>query len=104
MCSRARLFSNLAGNFGSLVNDRVVDGNWESGEELGDAWQERNVFSYGRQDQGQARPKVLQELLKGYDRIVPEIDSVEYGLTDIQEYYANTGGLKLAAEKQRGKK
>jgi magnesium chelatase subunit H len=29
---------------------------------------------------------------------------VEYGLTDIQEYYANTGGLKKAAEQQRGKK
>lgn len=100
----ARLFSNPAGDFGSLVNDRVVDGNWESGDELGDTWQGRNVFSYGRQDKGQARPEVLQELLKGCDRIVQEIDSVEYGLTDIQEYYANTGGLKLAAEKQRGKK
>ena len=31
----ARLFSNPAGDFGSLVNDRVSDGNWESGEELG---------------------------------------------------------------------
>jgi magnesium chelatase subunit H len=29
---------------------------------------------------------------------------VEYGLTDIQEYYANTGGLKRAAEQQKGKK
>ncbi|GFZ95620.1 magnesium chelatase subunit H [Okeania sp. KiyG1] len=100
----ARLFSNPAGDFGSLVNDRVVDGNWESADELGDTWQGRNVFSYGRQDKGQARPEILQELLKGCDRIVQEIDSVEYGLTDIQEYYANTGGLKLAAEKQRGKK
>ncbi|MGD1715106.1 magnesium chelatase subunit H [Dapis sp. BLCC M172] len=100
----ARLFSNPAGDFGSLVNDRVVDGNWESGDELGDTWQGRNVFSYGRQDKGEARPEVLQELLKGCDRIVQEIDSVEYGLTDIQEYYANTGGLKLAAEKKRGKK
>ncbi|QSJ17604.1 magnesium chelatase subunit H [Nostoc sp. UHCC 0702] len=100
----ARLFSNPAGDFGSLVNDRVVDGNWESGEELGDTWQSRNVFSYGRQDKGQARPEVLNQLLKTSDRIVQEIDSVEYGLTDIQEYYANTGGLKKAAEKQRGKK
>ena len=33
-----------------------------------------------------------------------EIDSVEYGLTDIQEYYANTGALKKAAEnKGKGK-
>lgn len=38
-----------------------------------------------------ARPDVLGELLSTTDRIVQEIDSVEYGLTDIQEYYANTG-------------
>jgi magnesium chelatase subunit H len=100
----ARLFSNPAGDFGSLVNDRVVDGNWESGDELGDTWQGRNVFSYGREDKGQARPEVLTQLLQSTSRIVQEIDSVEYGLTDIQEYYANTGGLKKAAEKQRGKK
>ena len=100
----ARLFSNPAGDFGSLVNDRVVDGNWESGDELAQTWEGRNVFSYGRKDKGQARREVMTQLLKTTDRIVQEIDSVEYGLTDIQEYYANTGGLKRAAEKKRGKK
>jgi magnesium chelatase subunit H len=100
----ARLFSNPAGDFGSLVNDQVTDGNWENGDELGNTWQSRNSFSYGRQDKGQARPEILNQLLKSTSRIVQEIDSVEYGLTDIQEYYANTGGLKKAAEKQRGKK
>jgi len=102
--SSARLFSNPAGDFGSLVNDRVVDGNWESGDELGNTWRDRNSFSYGRQDKGQARPEILTQLLQTTSRIVQEIDSVEYGLTDIQEYYANTGGLKRAAEKQGGKK
>lgn len=100
----ARLFSNPAGDYGSLVNDQVVASNWESGEELGQTWQGRNAFSYGRQDKGQARPEVLQTLLKTTNRVVQEIDSVEYGLTDIQEYYANTGGLKKAAEQQQGKK
>ncbi|OKH12292.1 magnesium chelatase subunit H [Fischerella major NIES-592] len=100
----ARLFSNPAGDFGSMVNERVTDGNWESGDELANTWQSRNVFSYGRQDRGQARPEVLTQLLKTSDRIVQEIDSVEYGLTDIQEYYANTGSLKKAAEKVGGKK
>lgn len=100
----ARLFSNPAGDFGSLVNDQVVDGNWDSENELATTWQGRNSFSYGRKDKGQARPEVLQQLLQTSDRIVQEIDSVEYGLTDIQEYYGNTGGLKLAAEKQSGKK
>jgi magnesium chelatase subunit H len=100
----ARLFSNPAGDFGSLVNDQVVDGNWESEHELANTWKNRNVFSYGKKDKGQARPEVLNQLLQTSDRVVQEIDSVEYGLTDIQEYYANTGGLKLAAEKQSGKK
>ena len=100
----ARLFSNPAGDFGSLVNDQVVDGNWENADELGDTWTKRNSFSYGRKDKGQARPEILQQLLQTSDRIVQEIDSVEYGLTDIQEYYANTGALKQAAEKQSGKK
>jgi magnesium chelatase subunit H len=100
----ARLFSNPSGDFGSLVNDQVVDGNWENSNELGNTWKGRNVFSYGRQDQGEARPEVMTQLLQTTDRIVQEIDSVEYGLTDIQEYYANTGGLKQAAEQQRGQK
>ena len=100
----ARLFSNPAGDFGSLVNDQVIESNWESGDELAQTWTSRNGFSYGRTDKGQARPEVLQQLLKTSDRIVQEIDSVEYGLTDIQEYYANTGGLKRAAETQSGKK
>jgi magnesium chelatase subunit H len=99
----ARLFSNPSGDFGSLVNDQVTASNWESGNDLGQTWEGRNVFSYGRTDKGQARPQVLQSLLKSCDRIIQEIDSVEYGLTDIQEYYANTGGLKKAAEIQRGK-
>lgn len=33
--------------------------------------------------------------------MVQQIDSVEYGLTDIQEYYANTGALISAAEGAR---
>jgi magnesium chelatase subunit H len=98
----ARLFSNPAGDFGSLVNDRVSDGNWDTGEELADTWQGRNAFSYGRNDKGQTRREVLNNLLKSTGRIVQQIDSVEYGLTDIQEYYANTGALKKAAEVQSG--
>jgi magnesium chelatase subunit H len=100
----ARLFSNPSGDFGSLVNEQVTDSSWESSDELADTWKSRNAYSYGRRDKGQARPEVLDSLLKTSDRVVQEIDSVEYGLTDIQEYYANTGGLKRAAEKQSGKK
>lgn len=65
----ARLFSNPTGDFGSLVNDRVYDSNWDTGEELADTWQGRNTFSYGRNDKGQARPEVLNGLLKSTGQI-----------------------------------
>lgn len=99
----ARLFSNPAGDYGSMVNERVGASNWEDGDELGTTWAARNAFSYGRGgERGTARPEVLQALLATTDRVVQEVDSVEYGLTDIQEYYANTGALRRAAQTAKG--
>lgn len=49
-----------------------------------------------------APPHHHQALLGSCERVVQEVDSVEYGLTDIQEYYANTGALVAAARNARG--
>jgi len=99
----ARLFSNPPGDYGSNVNEVVTAGDWEESESLGETWKGRNAFSYGRREgnvatAGTSRPEVLDKLLKTTERVVQEVDSVEYGLSDIQEYYANTGALKKAAE------
>ena len=88
--SAARLFSNPPGDYGSMVNEVVGSGDWDEAETLGETWKGRNVFSYGRGEgsgkgiSGTARPEVLDKLLTTTERIVQEIDSVEYGLTDIQ--------------------
>ena len=69
----ARLFSNPAGDYGSMVGERVGAGNWEAGDELGDTWASRNSFSYGRGgERGAARPEVLQALLATTDRVVQQ--------------------------------
>ncbi len=44
----------------------------------------RLCWQFRGNERGTARPEVLQSLLKTTDRVVQEIDSVEYGLTDIQ--------------------
>ena len=88
----------LLNNF-SMVNEVVGNGDWDESESLGEIWKGRNAYSYGRKEggggtrSGTARPEVLDKLLSTTERVVQEIDSVEYGLTDIQEYYANTGAL-----------
>jgi hypothetical protein len=57
----SRLFSNPAGDYGSMVNERVGASNWNSSAELGDTWAARNSYSYGRGgERGVARPEVLQ--------------------------------------------
>ena len=102
----ARLFSNPPGDFGSMVNEVVGSGEWEDEESLGETWRGRNMYAYGRNERGgnvaaTARPEVLDKLLTTTERIVQEVDSVEYGISDIQEYYANTGALKKAAENRK---
>lgn len=97
----ARLFSNPPGEFGSMVNEQVGTGEWKDTNELGNTWQNRSSFSYGKNENGISRPEVLSSLLSTTDRVIQEIDSVEYGLTDIQEYFANTGALKKAAENNK---
>jgi magnesium chelatase subunit H len=90
-----------------MVNEVVGTGEWEDSASLGETWRNRNVYSYGRNEGsgrgslGTARPAVLDKLLETTERVVQEVDSVEYGITDIQEYYANTGALKLASENRK---
>lgn len=102
-----------------MVNEQIGTGDWDESESLGETWKGRNVYSYGRNEGasvddasggatneetktgGTARPEVLDKLLQTTERVVQEIDSVEYGISDIQEYYANTGALKKAAENRK---
>jgi len=72
-----------------MVNEVVGTGDWEDSTSLGETWRGRNVFSYGRNEggianAGTARPQVLDKLLTTTERVVQEIDSVEYGISDIQ--------------------
>jgi magnesium chelatase subunit H len=91
-----------------MVNEVVSTGEWDDSRSLGETWRGRNVYEYGRNEMaagaasgGTARPQVLDKLLSTTERVVQLVDSVEYGLTDIQEYYANTGAIKVAAENRK---
>lgn len=88
-----RLFSNPPGDFGSMVNERVASSNWSSGDELSETYVSRNSFMYGRGGKAGRKDEsgIFRKMLSTTSRVVQCIDSVEYGLSDIQEYYANTG-------------
>jgi magnesium chelatase subunit H len=99
----ARIFSQPAGQYGSYVDDAIDGGAWEERQELEELFVKRNAYAYGGSNESTARPEVLRSLLGTVGRVAQEIDSVEYGLTDMQHYYGYSGALKAAAERASGK-
>ena len=99
----ARVFTQAAGTYGTDVDEAIDGGAWEERQELEDLFIKRNAYAFGGEKGGQAQPEVLRSLLKTVGRVAQEIDSVEYGLTDMQHYYGYSGALKAAAERATGK-
>jgi magnesium chelatase subunit H len=98
----ARIFSQSQGTYGTYVDDMVEDGSWENQDDLDGVYVRRNAYAYGGDREGKDYSKTMNHLLGTVERVAQEIDSVEYGLSDIQHYYSASGALKLAAEKRRG--
>ena len=99
----ARLFTQAEGTYGTDVDEAIEGSAWQERQELEDLFIKRNAFAFGGEHTGQAQPEVLRSLLKTVGRVAQEIDSVEYGLTDMQHYYGYSGALKAAAERATGK-
>ncbi|NJM07456.1 magnesium chelatase subunit H, partial [Candidatus Gracilibacteria bacterium] len=84
--------------------DEAIEGSaWQERAELEDLFVKRNAYAFGGKQNGVARPDALKSLLGTVGRVAQEIDSVEYGLTDMQHYYGYSGALKAAAERATGK-
>jgi magnesium chelatase subunit H len=98
----ARIFSQASGTYGTDVDEAIEGSAWEERQELEDLFIKRNGYAFGGKQEGMARPEVLRGLLGTVARVAQEIDSVEYGLTDMQHYYGYSGALKAAAERATG--
>ncbi len=98
----ARIFTQASGTYGTDVDEAIEGGAWEDRQELEDLFIKRNAYAFGGKKDGAAQPEVLRSLLSTVGRVAQEIDSVEYGLTDMQHYYGYSGALKAAAERATG--
>jgi len=99
----ARVFTQAEGTYGTDVDDAIDGGAWDDRKDLEELFIKRNAYAFGGEKGGQAHPEVLRSLLGTVGRVAQEIDSVEYGLTDMQHYYGYSGALKAAAERATGK-
>jgi magnesium chelatase subunit H len=98
----ARIFTQAPGLYGTGVDERIDESQWESQSELVDTYLHRGAHTYGGTRGGTAAPEVLRGMLGTVDHVFHAIDSVEYGLTDMQHYYGHSGAMQLAAKSARG--
>ncbi len=99
-CATARLFTQAPGNYGTYVDDMIEDSAWQTEDDLDALFVRRNAYAYGGNRYGQHAPEILQRLLGTVGRVVQEIDSVEFGVADIDHYFASSGALHLAARRR----
>ena len=99
----ARLFTQAPGSYGSMVEELIEDSAWESEEDLDNMFIKRTSYAYGGNRYGDQQPEILENLLGTVDRVVQQVDSAEYGISDIDRYFSSSGSLQLSARRRNTK-
>ncbi len=99
-CATARQFTQSPGTYGTYVDDMVEDSAWESDDDLDELFIRRNSSAYGGSRKGEKQSDILKSLLGTVDRVVHQVDSTEFGISDIDHYFSSSGSLQLAARKR----
>jgi len=97
-----RVFANAPGSYGANVNHLVESSSWDDEGQLAEAFMTRKCFAYGPRGQWlEARP-IMERALATVDATFQNIDSFELGISDIDHYYENLGGVTKSVELLRG--
>jgi magnesium chelatase subunit H len=97
-----RVFGNDEGAYGSNVNLVVDAGTWRSDEELATLFARRKGFAYGTDGRAHARAGLFERTLQHTSLSFQNIDSLELGTLDVDQYVEALGGLSRLATRARG--
>ncbi|NKC33815.1 magnesium chelatase subunit H [Falsiroseomonas selenitidurans] len=97
-----RVFGNADGAYGANVNQILDAGLWEDEDELAEAYVKRKGYAYGVDGKAARQDKVLSQLLGSVEVTYQNLDSIEVGLTTIDQYFDTLGGMSRAVRRARG--
>jgi len=97
-----RVFSNADGAYGSNLNHAVESGAWEEEDELAEMYARRKCFAYGRNGKSARQPALLNAVMANVDIAYQNLESVELGVTTLDQYFDNLGGLSRLAKRASG--
>jgi len=97
-----RVFSNANGAYGANVSNLVQNDLWEEEDELAEAYTRRKSFAFGRAGEPVQQSALLESVLAGVDLAYQNLDSVDLGVTTVDVYFDNLGGISRAISRASG--
>ncbi|MBX7483533.1 magnesium chelatase subunit H [Qipengyuania qiaonensis] len=99
-----RVFSNAEGAYGANVNQLIDGGVWTDPDELANAFETHKGFAYGVKGAPVQRRELMQSALAGVDFAYQNLESVEVGITDLDQYVDGLGGISRSIARAKGGK
>jgi magnesium chelatase subunit H len=97
-----RVFGNDDGAYGSNVNHLVENSRWGDENELAETYTRRKSFAYGRSGRPAQQAQLLQSVLADVQLAYQNLDSVELGVTTVDNYFDTLGGISQAVRRANG--
>lgn len=98
-----RVFSNAEGAYGANVNQLVDGGVWTDPDELANAFETQKGFAYGVKGTPVQQRELLRSALAEVEFSYQNLESVEVGITDLDQYFDGLGGINRSIARARGK-
>jgi len=99
-----RVYGNAEGAYGSNVNNLVESSKWGDEGELAETYSRRKGFAYGRSGRAVQQSALLQSVLADVQLTYQNLDSVELGVTTVDNYFDTLGGITQAVKVAKGGK
>jgi magnesium chelatase subunit H len=97
-----RVYGNAEGAYGANVNNLVESSQWTDEGELAETYTRRKGFAYGRGGRAVQQTALLQTMLADVKLTYQNLDSVELGVTTVDNYFDTLGGITQAVKVAKG--
>ncbi|MGB7369638.1 magnesium chelatase subunit H [Erythrobacter sp.] len=98
-----RVFSNAEGAYGANVNQMIEGGVWADPDELANAFETHKGYAYGVKGTPVQQRELLTSALGDVEFTYQNLESVEVGITDLDQYVDGLGGVSRSIARARGK-
>jgi len=97
-----RVFCNADGAYGANVNNLIESSNWDNEDAIAETYTSRKSFAYGRSGKPSQQKALLNSVLGDVELAYQNLDSVELGVTTVDNYFDTLGGISRSVQRARG--